>query len=85
MITPPAACMAAVEPVEVHTHIPLDHTLIDIFSEYSGRGLKEGATLPVHSDKRNRETAAGIGCAIRISLRAGGNRVSTENESLHQL
>jgi len=70
--------MAAVEPVEVDTHNPLDHTLIDIFSEYSGSGLKEGATLPVHNDKRNRETAAGIGWAIKISLRAGGNRVSTK-------
>lgn len=68
--------MAAVDPVEVHTHRPLDQTLMDIFSEYSGRGLKEGATFPVHSDNRKRETAAGIGWAMRISLRAGGSRVS---------
>jgi hypothetical protein len=62
--------MAAVDPVAVHTHSPLDHTLIlynytnrmNIIQRTNfGKGLKEAAAFPVHKDRRNLETAAGIG------------------------
>ena len=39
-------------------------------------GLNEGVTMPLHRVSLNRDTAAGIGCATRISFKAGGILVS---------
>ena len=39
-------------------------------------GLNEGVTMPLHKVSLNRDTAAGIGCATRISFNAGGILVS---------
>jgi hypothetical protein len=36
MVYPPAACIAAVEPVAVLTHMPLDHTLKEKSSSIPG-------------------------------------------------
>mmetsp|Transcript_6657 Transcript_6657/g.22433 ORF Transcript_6657/g.22433 Transcript_6657/m.22433 type:complete len:282 (+) Transcript_6657:128-973(+) len=70
MHTPPAAFMAAEEPVAVHSQMPLDHTL----------NAKSSSTAPsasvCRSTSRNLDTAAGEGWAMRMSLRAGGSFVS---------
>ena len=68
----PADAITPVAPVGVDTHRPEDQTLNENSSGSSGEGQKSFRNL----SKRNRDTAAGDGWAINISLSAGGMRVS---------
>jgi hypothetical protein len=61
--------MAAVLPVAVQTHRPDDHTLK---LKCSIASRPEPSRKPI----RNLLTAAGLGCEISTSFRAGGNFVS---------
>ena len=71
-ISPPADAITPVAPVGVDTHRPELQTLNENSSGSSGEGQKSFRNL----SKRNRDTAAGDGWAINISLSAGGMRVS---------
>jgi hypothetical protein len=68
--------MAAVEPVAELIQMPLDHTLMEEISSRVVNVLCEGAMLPLHRVNRNLEISAGVGCASRMSFRAGGSMVS---------
>ncbi len=75
IICPPADLSAPVEPVAVLTHNPE----LQIFNEKCGSGSFKPVP-PNLSVKpiRNLLTAAGLGCEIRISFRAGGSLVSVK-------
>ncbi len=74
MTCPPADFSAAVEPVAVLTHNPE----LQIFNEKCDVDF---VSIPAKRSVkliRNLLTAAGLGCEMRISLRAGGNLVSVK-------
>mmetsp|Transcript_3443 Transcript_3443/g.8296 ORF Transcript_3443/g.8296 Transcript_3443/m.8296 type:complete len:213 (+) Transcript_3443:159-797(+) len=88
---PPAAAMAAVDPVLVAIHIPEDHTFnpclmsYDIPAKRVPASFGTDGTSPSTSisesnfdnqPRRNRDTAPGLGFAINKSFSAGTRRVS---------
>lgn len=46
IISPPAACIAAVDPVAELIQIPLDHTLMEEISSRAVSVLNDGTTFP---------------------------------------
>ena len=97
ILCPPAAAMAAVDPVLVQTHIPEDQTLILSTTSYacpanrvavpnSRDFFASSSSIGFNQPIRNRETAAGLGLAIRRSFNAGTNRVSEKVDfTLHRI
>ncbi len=74
MICPPADFSAPVEPVAVLTHNPE----LQIFNEKCDCALVSIPAKRSEKPMRNLLTAAGQGCEMRISLRAGGSLVSVK-------
>jgi hypothetical protein len=76
ILVPPAEAIAAEEPVAVDIQIPLDHTFKENNGSLISTGLYEGVTFPLQRVSLNLDTAAGLGCATKISFNAGGKRIS---------
>jgi hypothetical protein len=96
MDCPPAADIAAVEPVLVDTHIPDDQTFKECSTSYDTPanrvlapsfgtdGIPELLSIFDNQPRRKRDTEAGLGLDINKSFNAGTRRVSEKVDLILQ-